>query len=223
MSACSPTCASAPPAARSRSPSSRFRLHLPDHPVLPVAAGLRAAGDRGADSAGGPVHRGWIGAGNAGGGDADRHQGGGVRRADDARRGLRLGGDRQRRRVLSAGRAADGAARRWAGPDHGAGHRLDHGRGPPRTGRRRFGGQRRDRQIGGTLGVAVVGSIFSTLYIHRLSESAILRAAPQVAQDTAREGLAQGWRSPRSHRLRWPRRCARMSATRSCPACTPGA
>ena len=48
------------------------------------------------------------------------------------------------------------------------------------------------RQIGGTLGVAVVGSIFSTLYIHRLSESAILRAAPQVAQDTAREGLAQG-------------------------------
>ena len=48
------------------------------------------------------------------------------------------------------------------------------------------------RQIGGTLGVAVVGSIFSTLYIRHLSESEILRAAPGPAQATAREGLAQG-------------------------------
>lgn len=48
------------------------------------------------------------------------------------------------------------------------------------------------RQIGGTLGVAVVGSIFSTLYIRQLSDSEILRAAPEAAQDAAREGLAQG-------------------------------
>ncbi len=48
------------------------------------------------------------------------------------------------------------------------------------------------RQIGGTLGVAVVGSIFSTLYIRHLSDSEILRAAPDAAQATAREGLAQG-------------------------------
>lgn len=48
------------------------------------------------------------------------------------------------------------------------------------------------RQIGGTLGVAVVGSIFSTLYIRRLSDSEILQAAPEFAQATAREGLAQG-------------------------------
>ncbi len=48
------------------------------------------------------------------------------------------------------------------------------------------------RQIGGTLGVAVVGSIFSTLYIRHLSDSDILRAAPESAQATAREGLAQG-------------------------------
>jgi len=48
------------------------------------------------------------------------------------------------------------------------------------------------RQIGGTLGVAVVGSIFSTLYISRLSDSAILQAAPESAQATARKGLAQG-------------------------------
>ena len=48
------------------------------------------------------------------------------------------------------------------------------------------------RQVGGTLGVAVVGSIFSTLYIRQLSGSEILRAAPDSAQATAREGLAQG-------------------------------
>ena len=48
------------------------------------------------------------------------------------------------------------------------------------------------RQIGGTLGVAVVGSIFSTLYIRHLSGSAILNAAPEPVQATAREGLAQG-------------------------------
>jgi hypothetical protein len=48
------------------------------------------------------------------------------------------------------------------------------------------------RQVGGTLGVAVVGSIFSTLYIGRLSDSELLRAVPESAQATAREGLAQG-------------------------------
>ena len=48
------------------------------------------------------------------------------------------------------------------------------------------------RQVGGTLGVAVVGSIFSTLYIRHLSDSEILRPAPDPAQATAREGLAQG-------------------------------
>ena len=48
------------------------------------------------------------------------------------------------------------------------------------------------RQVGGTLGVAVIGSIFSTMYIRHLSDSEILRAAPESAQASAREGLAQG-------------------------------
>jgi EmrB/QacA subfamily drug resistance transporter len=48
------------------------------------------------------------------------------------------------------------------------------------------------RQVGGTLGVAVVGSIFSTLYIRHLADSDVLRAAPEAAQATAKEGLAQG-------------------------------
>ena len=48
------------------------------------------------------------------------------------------------------------------------------------------------RQVGGTLGVAVIGSIFSTLYIRQLTDSDALRAIPPAVQATAHEGLAQG-------------------------------
>ncbi len=48
------------------------------------------------------------------------------------------------------------------------------------------------RQIGGTLGVAVIGSIYSTLYLQHLDRSALLAALPPAARDTARQGLAQG-------------------------------
>ncbi|MDP9168906.1 MAG: MFS transporter [Actinomycetota bacterium] len=48
------------------------------------------------------------------------------------------------------------------------------------------------RQIGGTLGVAVLGSIFSTLYIRHLSDGTVVQMLPPQAQLTAQEGLAQG-------------------------------
>ena len=48
------------------------------------------------------------------------------------------------------------------------------------------------RQVGGTLGVAVIGSVFSTLYIRRLTESQALHGLPQPARSVAQEGLAQG-------------------------------
>jgi len=48
------------------------------------------------------------------------------------------------------------------------------------------------RQVGGTLGVAVLGSIFSTLYIRHLSGSESLRHVPESARTTAQDGLAQG-------------------------------
>lgn len=48
------------------------------------------------------------------------------------------------------------------------------------------------RQIGGTLGVAVIGSVFSTLYIRQLGDSAVLQALPEQARSVAEEGLAQG-------------------------------
>lgn len=48
------------------------------------------------------------------------------------------------------------------------------------------------RQVGGTLGVAVIGSVFSTLYIRHLTDSQALQALPQPARSVAQEGLAQG-------------------------------
>ena len=48
------------------------------------------------------------------------------------------------------------------------------------------------RQVGGTLGVAVLGSIFSTLYLSRLADSAAMQVLPGAARATAGEGLAQG-------------------------------
>lgn len=48
------------------------------------------------------------------------------------------------------------------------------------------------RQIGGTLGVAIIGSIFSTLYIRTLAESPVLQSLPQSTRSVAEEGLAQG-------------------------------
>lgn len=48
------------------------------------------------------------------------------------------------------------------------------------------------RQVGGTLGVAVIGSIFSTLYIRQLTDSPVLQALPDPARAVAEEGLAQG-------------------------------
>ncbi|MFV8318701.1 MFS transporter [Mycobacterium sp. 23] len=73
------------------------------------------------------------------------------------------------------------------------------------------------RQVGGTLGVAVIGSVFSTLYIRHLTESQALQALPQSARSVAQEGLAQGLavagQSPPP--LRTP--CGPPSATHSCP------
>jgi len=48
------------------------------------------------------------------------------------------------------------------------------------------------RQVGGTLGVAVLGSIFSTLYVGHLNNSNPMRQLPDAAQTLARQGLAQG-------------------------------
>ena len=48
------------------------------------------------------------------------------------------------------------------------------------------------RQIGGTLGVAVIGSIFSTLYIHHLADSTILQALPEAGPGHGPRGPGTG-------------------------------
>jgi EmrB/QacA subfamily drug resistance transporter len=48
------------------------------------------------------------------------------------------------------------------------------------------------RQVGGTLGVAVLGSIYSTLYLRGIDDSAVLSALPTEARGLAGEGVAQG-------------------------------
>lgn len=48
------------------------------------------------------------------------------------------------------------------------------------------------RQVGGTLGVAVIGSVFSTLYIRQLGDSPVMQALPDEARSVAEDGLAQG-------------------------------
>ncbi len=48
------------------------------------------------------------------------------------------------------------------------------------------------RQVGGTLGVAVLGSIYSTLYLRHLDASPVVSFLPEQARARAGEGLAQG-------------------------------
>lgn len=48
------------------------------------------------------------------------------------------------------------------------------------------------RQVGGTLGVAVLGSIYSTIYLRGLDSSTVVEALPLGARRLAEEGVAQG-------------------------------
>ena len=47
------------------------------------------------------------------------------------------------------------------------------------------------RQVGGTLGVAVVGSVFASQYVNRLATGDAIAALPEPARRVAEEGLAQ--------------------------------
>ena len=159
--------------------------------VLPTAAGLRAAGDRRPNPPGGAVDRGRLGTGHP-------HRG---------RPGVGT------KAVVFIGLVMLAAAFFWVtwidvdvsylvvagqmvllggGLRLSAGHRLDHGSRRPEQAGAGSAVNDATRQIGGTLGVAVLGSIFSTLYIRHLSDSAALGSLPAPVQETAREGLAQG-------------------------------
>ncbi|MEZ5262583.1 MAG: MFS transporter [Acidimicrobiales bacterium] len=167
------------------------RLHLPRHPVLPVRAGLRHVLGRGAHPAlrrRRRRHR----TDQRPPGAAHRHQGGGGRRAgahgrrlrdrlDDAGRFLVLG-------RAGAGHGADGLRAR---PGRCAGHGVDHGLAAARAGRGGFRSERHHRELGGTLGVAVVGSVFSSIYGPRIAEGfSALPGLPAEAVEAARDSMA---------------------------------
>ena len=104
------------------------RLHLPDHPVLPVRPRLRPALGWCAPAAGGAGGRRRVGrrdsARGAGRDQAHRHH-----RPGRDGRVLRLGrGDHHRDGQLRHHRGPDGAVRARHGPDLGARHRIHHGR-----------------------------------------------------------------------------------------------
>ena len=105
------------------------RLHLPDHPVLPVRPRLQRR-CRPASACSRSRCRSAIGsvAGHPARG-AGRHQAHRHDRAGRDGRVLRLGGgDDERDAELRRHRGADGAVRAGHGPDLGARHRGDHGR-----------------------------------------------------------------------------------------------
>lgn len=77
------------------------------------------------------------------------------------------------------------------------------------------------RQVGGTLGVAVLGSIYTTLYVHRLDASHILSAAPERARSSPAKAWPKAWASPTTPRPERPPLCATPSVTHSWPGCTP--
>ena len=79
------------------------------------------------------------------------------------------------------------------------------------------------RQVGGTLGVAVLGSIYSTLYLRSLDSSAVMSALPAGARQVAGEGVAQGLRSRRPRRPVPRRRSGPPWSTPSSTGCTPAA
>ena len=69
-----------------------------------------------------------------------------------------------------------------AGTHHGAGHRSHHGCRPARAGRRRSAVNDATREVGGTLGVAIIGSVYASLYRSKLDSARVPAAALDMAK-----------------------------------------
>jgi EmrB/QacA subfamily drug resistance transporter len=82
------------------------------------------------------------------------------------------------------------------------------------------------RLVGGTLGVAVIGTVFSSLDRHRIADQLGRLALPRAAVDTATQSVQGGMAiavSSASADHRSGRSCTPSRRTRSCMVCTPAA
>ena len=84
--------------------------------------------------------------------------------------------------VVRADRAANDPARHRNGSEHGTGHRSHPRRRPTRTGRHRISSQRRHPTYWRTLGVAILGSVYASLYRSKLDSTAVPQAVINVAK-----------------------------------------
>ena len=164
------------------------RVHLPDHPVLPVPEGLQPPRHRRPHPAGGALHRGRVADRNPRG-RPPRHQAGG-----------RLGPRAPRRwpspgsRPSSVGTTYTEIAAQMVVLGTGLGltsaPATEAIMGVVPKEKAGIGSAVNDatRELGGTLGVAVIGSVFASLYAGALSGGA-LAGVPAAAAGPARESV----------------------------------
>ena len=131
----------------------------------------------------------------------DRHEARGRHRADAGHRRARVVGVAQRvQLVLARHRLAPGAHGRRHGTHDGAGDRIDHGR-RSRSGKAGVGSAVNDttRQVGGALGVAVIGSVLASIYGSQVGDFLAGQAGAERHR-RASSSSRSGSRSPRASR-----------------------
>ena len=99
-------------------------------------------------------------------------------------------GPHRRRHALPRARRRDGAALVRHGGRGGAGDGRDHERRADGQGRRRLGGQRHTRELGGALGIAVFGSIANSAYRANIDLGGLGLSTSEVAEAEESIGAA---------------------------------
>ena len=123
------------------------------------------------------------------------------------------------RRSVMASSRPDGAVPARHGPDLGARHRVDHGRYP--RAKAGVGSAVNDstRLVGGTLGVAVIGSVYASVYGSRLTAT-LQPACPARSQRSRTSPSARRTWPPARSRPMAIRSSGRRCRTPLTPSCT---
>ncbi len=94
--------------------------------------------------------------------------------------------------VLGQGHHRDGADGGGPRADHRPGHRSDHGRAAQGKGRRGSAVNDTTREVGGTLGVAIVGSVLNSAYGSHVLSSLTALGAPAATAHLAGQSVVAG-------------------------------